>query len=152
MRGDGEKAALQRKAFTLGVASQPTGMLHTEVAQPPQRPPTPYQANQPKWAAGECRMGPQVGTPSPPSCLVHQLSWLARARDPHQSSCTCMCEAAAARCREPYQHNSKQMGTTARVHSGLREYSSCPPTVVAGGKRDQILPLCTRKGPLHQTA
>ena len=82
--------------------------------------------------------------------LAHQLDW----SQPRQHICTRVPACVCVTCHMAAASWQKQMnpiGITSSRHSGLRQHSSCPITVVAHGICNPILPLCTSKGSLHQT-
>ena len=97
-----EKAVLCGNTFILGVASKPIGMLQTEVAG------HLHQAEQPRQAASECRVGACMGNKEPFPPYPQYINLVAMAGDPCQRACAWMCEAAAERCRETYWHNFPQ--------------------------------------------
>ena len=152
----GEKAALYGNTCTLRVASQPVGMLHTEVVKKSWR--CPHQAKQPRRADGECRVRvcriahvrESASTPLLPGILAQPVS---QSRGPRQSVGAYMCKAAVT----SGQMQIGPVGTASHGHAllGVTEGSETPllpPPVVVGGIYDQMLPLCSSKCPPHQIA
>lgn len=112
LRGDGERAALHRNAFTLRAASQSVGILHTEEAKQ-----SAQKAKKPRRADSECR----VRVP-----LVLHVKEIAPS---HQSTCAYVCKAAADSGQMqmgPSQYSFQRTGTAARDHSRLRIHSFWP--------------------------
>ena len=87
---------------------------------------------------------------APPSLPMHQFGCSARAGDPHQTVCTCVCEVAVARCKvlllqlpcDGHNYQGSQWAWKTQVQS---------PSLVAGGICDKILSLFNGKGPPHQS-
>ena len=83
-RRGGERAALYRNAFALGVACQLMGMLHTEEAK--QLEGHLHHAEQPRRADSKCRVRAPSGLCTKRKCrslhLLHHFIRSPRARDP----------------------------------------------------------------------
>ena len=89
--------------------------------------------------------------PSP--CPVHQLGWSPKAREPRQSTCTCVNKSASASRQlqtGPLSTDAKGQALMPGSATGAEYTAPAPLPVVAGGTCDQILPLCEGTNLPHQ--
>ena len=141
----GGKAALCGNAFTLRVVFQPMGMLHIEATQ--SLGGHSHQAEQPRQATSECRVGVWVGKKIPSS--PHSAWCTSSAGQPGQGIHTRAPAPACVKLPCPVDKHRQALlaqlprdGHNCQWMCRLRKHNSCPPQWWQWNLRPDTTTIC----------